>query len=358
MAYSVKSKRKLLFITLTSVLTVTTVGLVYVFFNCPKKDELERVEFYEELNEYVERCFDRKRYLFKAQAFRPTPYEKNVNLNVNLVDFNPKTAIFIHSDGDNKVCIKRCYWEEQKPTEELEICTKLKHENIVKTHRAAVHMYKEKPILWIVTEYLPFPLFLKDKDEDVFLKKNPEFSAVKIYKGEERIRRIVRDVLNGLVYLHKKKIAHLDLKLENVVGSVDGNEIRYKIIDFDHSRTMDVNETTCPRKKLHFGLGLHGTFPYFPPESVKEGIYSMKNDIFCLGFMTLELSFQERFCLGFNNFKALGVFINQVPLPIPLNSNYSGKLDDFIRICMNVDRNKRPTAKDLLQHPFFTMQNQ
>ena len=47
--------------------------------------------------------------------------------------------------------------------------------------------------------------------------------------NETELVQIIYDIANGLRYLHKRKIAHRDLKIENVMK---GNDGKWKICDF------------------------------------------------------------------------------------------------------------------------------
>jgi len=101
----------------------------------------------------------------------------------------------------------------------------LNHPNILKI----VHIEREKSISWknsskkiafILTEYA------KNGDLYNFLIKNKEKITDKL------IRTFFRQLMEGIEYLHKIGIAHLDLKLENLL--LDEN-FKLKIADFDLS---------------------------------------------------------------------------------------------------------------------------
>ena len=50
--------------------------------------------------------------------------------------------------------------------------------------------------------------------------------------SEHTAARIIRQVLCGIAYLHSQKIAHRDLKLENVLFLNNSRDSPIKIIDF------------------------------------------------------------------------------------------------------------------------------
>ncbi len=93
---------------------------------------------------------------------------------------------------------------------------------------------------------------------------------------------IIREILNGVQYLHEKEIIHCDLKPENILlrkDATDGSITDVKIADFglvmERNSGMDTNE--------------FGTPTYMPPE-VKTGIVNYKYDIYSLGIIIFELT--------------------------------------------------------------------
>lgn len=75
--------------------------------------------------------------------------------------------------------------------------------------------------------------------------------------SERMARTVFRQVIEGISYLHSKNIAHLDVKLENLVMTED---YTVKITDFDLSQPLD-SKTLLGR----------GTMGYRAPE-IKEGL--------------------------------------------------------------------------------------
>ena len=51
--------------------------------------------------------------------------------------------------------------------------------------------------------------------------------------------RIIYDVSNGLRFIHRKWVAHRDIKIENIIRDKDG---KWKICDFGSATTKQYNQ--------------------------------------------------------------------------------------------------------------------
>lgn len=77
-----------------------------------------------------------------------------------------------------------------------------------------------------------------------------------IWKSYESILNFAHHIMQGLAYLHEKKIAHLDIKPENImVDSRNPLAIKFRIIDFGFSSMDPFND---------FISNVRGTPGYFP----------------------------------------------------------------------------------------------
>ena len=86
---------------------------------------------------------------------------------------------------------------------------------------------------------------------------------------------IVRQVCQGLLYLHHKSIIHRDIKPENIL--VADNKV--KIADFGWSVYAEGRrETLC------------GTLDYLAPEIVKGESHDKSLDVWQIGILTYELA--------------------------------------------------------------------
>jgi serine/threonine protein kinase len=100
---------------------------------------------------------------------------------------------------------------------------------------------------------------------------------------EKEAKKIFKQLLEAVEYLHSKNISHGDIKIENVVSDQEKN---IRLIDFEFSNQSEA--------RLNF---FGGTLEYAPPEILK-GIpfYGMKADLWSLGvFLFVLLSGEHPF---------------------------------------------------------------
>jgi serine/threonine protein kinase len=110
--------------------------------------------------------------------------------------------------------------------------------------------------------------------------------------GDNMIVSILKQILECLVYIHEKKIYHLDLKPENIMINKNGN---IKLIDFDIScmdRTDDV-EMTCGKSA---GL-LKGSHNYISEKYIRSDKVTNSNnpDLYALGIIMWELVNKKKY---------------------------------------------------------------
>jgi len=101
------------------------------------------------------------------------------------------------------------------------------------------------------------------------------------YKGNVKfLLHLYSQILDGVEYLHNNNIAHLDLKLENIM--VYNNHI--KIIDFGEAMLYKINGTEISYR------GIHGTDSYMPPEMIKHLPYKpYRADIWSCGILLFNI---------------------------------------------------------------------
>ena len=205
---------------------------------------------------------------------------------------------------------------------------------------------------------------LPDGSEQVFVWIFFEFLDVKITQrtvrgNESLIRKIISDALKGLNYLHSKNIAHLDMKVGNIMGKTTDKGVVYKLIDFGYSQKMpEGGSIVIPKKN-------YGTYPYKPPEVVFKNEHGLKSDIWSLGAICwfLSLQYTPFYFEGYEkDLSSYRKFLKKRTERIEdrknhifiFSKNASYELKDFVKKCMEVEPEDRPTVQELMKHPFIT----
>ncbi|KAJ7004101.1 mitogen-activated protein kinase kinase kinase YODA isoform X1 [Populus alba x Populus x berolinensis] len=216
----------------------------------------------------------------------------------------------------------------QQLGQEIVLLSRLHHPNIVQYYGSETVDDK----LYIYLEYVSGGSIYK------LLQEYGQF-------GEKAIRSYTQQILCGLAYLHAKKTVHRDIKGANILVDPTG---RVKLADFGMAK--HISGQSCP-------LSFRGSPYWMAPEVIKNSNgCNLAVDIWSLGCTVLEMattkppwSQYEGVC----KIKVPAMFKigNSKELPeIPDNLSDDGK--DFVRQCLQRNPSHRPTAAQLLEHPF------
>jgi serine/threonine protein kinase len=129
----------------------------------------------------------------------------------------------------------------------------------------------------LIYEYIPDSI-------DLF-----EFTTKKNqYKSVKNITLIINGIRNGIKHIHNNKIAHLDLKLENIIVSLDKNNqiSNVKLIDFGSAIVFELYN------KKYLIKGVQGTLAYAAPEQFTDNLFEGdKADIWAFGLIMYDTIF-------------------------------------------------------------------
>lgn len=215
-----------------------------------------------------------------------------------------------------------------KHTNEIEAMRRLNHANIV----AFEDVFYWENQFWLVMEYCDGGT-LENLYQEVFL-------------SESEIAHFIRQICLGLHYLHMQQLAHLDIKAENILLNLNGAT---KIGDFGLVREVSGDRDTL--------TSMVGTSYWMAPEVIQRKPYGQKVDVWALGCVCLELAEGKPPRHELGSLRAM--FLTATHGPPTFNSHpdnghpWSDKMIDFLKQTMHMDPRRRPTAAQLLEHPFL-----
>ncbi|ORD93372.1 KCC1 [Enterospora canceri] len=260
------------------------------------------------------------------------------NYNLSSMDWEHKgnARILVRNDGIKRYLVKMKFeiamGIQCESVNEIEKFKQLKHENIAKVYTS-------------VTARNKIRLFGTQRPVDVvncvMVMEYLDVDTEEIQGNVKMIRKMLKDVLCALEYMHRFKTANLDIRPMNIKGIRKGNEITWKLFDMESAVYL-----------YRDGL-MKSMYVYAPmyTDVLNKYDVSFAADIFQVGMTAWSLmmtdnerqarlaeSIQEKFT-GFE---------------MDFNASIPEKMRSFIKEATNKDPKKRPTAEELLSHPFLT----
>ena len=153
-------------------------------------------------------------------------------------------------------------------------------------------------------------------------------------------------ILKGLIFLHENKKIHRDVKSENILLTHEGIA---KLADFGVS-TQLMHSFSKKITKI-------GTPFYMSPEVIMQNKYDYKCDIWSLGITSIEMAEGEPPFSKVKGYWVLKKIITHPPKGLKNKEKWSKEFNDFIEKCLIYEPEKRPSAKELLDHPFIIKYN-
>ncbi|NWY41774.1 M3K3 kinase, partial [Sylvia atricapilla] len=159
---------------------------------------------------------------------------------------------------------------------------------------------------------------------------------------ENVTRKYTRQILQGVFYLHSNMIVHRDIKGANILRDSAGN---VKLGDFGASKRI---QTICMS-----GTGIKsvtGTPYWMSPEVISGEGYGRKADVWSVACTVVEMLTEKPPWAEFEAMAAIFKIATQPTNP-QLPDSVSSCCRNFLKQIF-VEEKRRPTAEDLLRHPF------
>jgi len=160
---------------------------------------------------------------------------------------------------------------------------------------------------------------------------------------EEQIAVVCKDVLLGLAYLHKLRKIHRDIKAGNILLNNKGAS---KLADFGVSGQL--SDTMAKRQTVI------GTPFWMAPEVIQEVGYDFKADIWSLGITCIEMAESKPPYSNIHPMRAIFMIPSRPPPKMTDPDKWSKDFIDFVTKALTKSPEQRPSATDLLEHPFIT----
>lgn len=280
----------------------------------------------------------------QATSKQPSPPANSVEANYDILDEIGRGAFSIVKKARSKktneeVAIKfieKKFVDKQDLmllAREIDIMKKVGHDNVLRLKE----VFETDDMIALVMELVTGgELFYKIVEKGSY--------------SEQDAANIIKQVIQGVAYLHSSGVCHRDLKPENLLcaGETESNHKPFRVViaDFGLSKAFDSGEsleTSC------------GTPDYVAPEVITaEGSYDKSVDMWSVGVITYVL------LCGFSPFLSstqTGLFEKIIKcdydFPDPEWTNISEEAKDFIRHLLVKDPAQRYTAEQCLQHPWL-----
>ncbi|XP_005742896.1 death-associated protein kinase 2a isoform X2 [Pundamilia nyererei] len=212
---------------------------------------------------------------------------------------------------------------------EVNILQQIQHPNIVMLH----DVYENRTDVVLILELV--------SGGELF-----DFLAQKESLSEEEATQFIKQILEGVNYLHARKIAHFDLKPENIMLLDKNTPLpRIKLIDFGLAHKIEAG--------VEF-KNIFGTPEFVAPEIVNYEPLGLEADMWSIGVITYILLSGASPFLGdtkqdtLRNISAINYEFDE-----EFFCHTSKLAKNFISQLLEKDKKKRLTIQDALNHPWI-----
>ncbi|CAF0976170.1 unnamed protein product [Rotaria sp. Silwood1] len=223
----------------------------------------------------------------------------------------------------------------------MEYCLSTVNEflNDIRSFQKRAHTKRKNDILWNDSS---------DQDEDLSTGNIRLNSSLDV---NEHVRGFVNQLLKALMVLHEHSIVHCDVKGDNIFIANDNGNYIVKLGDFNLSHRLELESPSSDGSNSRSTQ--KGTIYFKPPEP--EYVY--KSDIWALGCTVIEMLTGKLPWTNVTRPPEDQIYIQNQLLakkgpPIPDELKNQKQAYEFIELCLKPDLEERPSARDLLIHPY------